>query len=201
MQYIRCNKKGNLMRGEIMLMGKKRLLACAKNTAEYINSIGGGNFAGFIVDIIRFANKQYVDNEQKVGKLWEILFNVKNTNIEIIGGGNSIKEAYIKFVDEFLRIKKAQNAYKPQNPDFDKLTHEEIYYIFAWVRRLLTKEKSKLETQRHEIIYKDTSEYGEQDKNNNKKSNQNRNKDQKPFNSSMAEQLEKLSNNKKLDYQ
>jgi len=44
--------------------------------------------------------------------------NVKNSNIEIIGGGKSIKESYIKFIDEFLCIKKIQNEYKPQMRTF-----------------------------------------------------------------------------------
>lgn len=89
-----------------MFMDKKILLACAKNTTEYIKNNNGGNFTGFIVDIIRYVNKQKMDSKQKAGQLWRILFNVKNSNIEIIGGGKSIKESYIKFIDEFLCIKK-----------------------------------------------------------------------------------------------
>ncbi|AGC67346.1 hypothetical protein Cst_c03220 [Thermoclostridium stercorarium subsp. stercorarium DSM 8532] len=124
-----------------MLRNKKTLLECARNTAEYIKKNGGGNFAGFIVDIIRYVDRQDRDSEQKVKQLWQILFSVKSSNIEIIEGGSAVKESYIKFIDEYLGIKKSQNEYIPANTDFNDLSLEEIFYVFAWVRRLTKEEK------------------------------------------------------------
>ena len=63
--------------GKYMLTKKKLLLSSAKNTAEYIRKNGGGNFAGFILNIIRRIDKQQLENEQKPQQLWHVLFNIK----------------------------------------------------------------------------------------------------------------------------
>lgn len=106
-----------------MLRNKKTLLECARNTAEYIKKNGGGNFAGFIVDIIRYVDRQDRDSEQKVKQLWQILFSVKSSNIEIIEGGSAVKESYIKFIDEYLGIKNHKMNISPPIP---------ISTILAW---------------------------------------------------------------------
>ncbi|NLU25614.1 MAG: hypothetical protein GXX00_00395 [Hungateiclostridium thermocellum] len=172
-----------------MFIDKKILLACAKNTTEYIKNNNGGNFTGFIVDIIRYVNKQKMDSKQKAGQLWRILFNVKNSNIEIIGGGKSIKESYIKFIDEFLCIKKIQNEYKPQNADFCSLDLDEISYVFAWVRRLVKYEKEKVNMEEQKYVKNDVK-HGR-----GKRESEKREKEKyiEPFNTQLAEQLKKLN--------
>jgi len=54
-----------------MFMDKKILLACAKNTTEYIKNNNGGNFTGFIVDIIRYVNKQKWTVNKRLGNYGE----------------------------------------------------------------------------------------------------------------------------------
>lgn len=177
-----------------MLTKKKLLLSSAKNTAEYIRKNGGGNFAGFILNIIRRIDKQQLENEQKPQQLWHVLFNIKNANIDLIGGGKSIKQSYVNFVDDYLKIRRVHNEYRPGNKDFDNFNLDEINYVFAWVKRLVKDEDSRKSEQRpdknvknmHPIRNK-TRYGGAKNKNG-----------FEPFNTQISEQLRnlKIDNNK-----
>lgn len=173
-----------------MIRDKRDLLTCAENTSYYINNIGGGSFIPFILDIIDFLNNQDIDEEKKTEQLWEILYNVKNSNIDVLGGGKALKESYIHFVDDFLKISKVNNSYKTSNDNFADLSINELYYVFAWVRRLTKdREVSKREKKsRHRAkpnanVHK-SKKYG---KNKNTENSIN-----KGFNSQLFDQLKDL---------
>lgn len=119
-----------------MIRDKRDLLICADNTSNYINREGGGSFIPFILDVIDFLDRRDMDEEKKVGQLWEILYNVKNSNIYVLGGGKTLKDSYIHFIDDFLKISKKNNRYEISNDNFVDLSIDELHYVFAWVRRL-----------------------------------------------------------------
>jgi hypothetical protein len=134
------------MKGGVeMIKNKEALLLCAENAAQYLNEIGGGKFIAFILDIIDFVERQNKSSQQKTQQLCEILYNVKHSNIEILGGGKSIKNSYVQFIDEFLKITKTQNGYKIANHDFKDLTIDELHYVFAWIRRLVKEQSERTE--------------------------------------------------------
>jgi len=160
-----------------MLRDKKALLACARDAAEYINNTGGGDFSGFILDIIRYVdkqNQQQLDGKNKLQKFWQILYNVKSTNIEMIGGGKSVKKSYMSFIDDFLGIEKIQDRYEIKNEKLVNLDFNEIYYVFAWVRRLAKKgTKNEKDENVEQMRYKGAEQrkYEERGKYNRSKSN------------------------------
>lgn len=119
-----------------MVRDKEALLACAENTTKYINQMGVGSFIPFIIDIIDFLDKDAMEEEQKVQRLWEILYNTKNSNLDILGGGKSLQESYTRFVDDFLNISKSNRGYQIDNEDFRDISLDELYYVFSWIRRL-----------------------------------------------------------------
>lgn len=136
--------KANVRWGDKMVKDKEALLLCAENAAKYLNEKDCGNFVAFILDIIDFVKKQNEDEHQKIQQLCEILYNVENSNIEILGGGKSIKIAYTQFIDEFLNITKTKNGYEIGRHDYKKLTMDELHYVFAWVRRLVKEQSTQM---------------------------------------------------------
>lgn len=120
---------------------KKEILMFAESTAKAVTESGSGGFASFILNIIDFVDKQKKSEHEKMQQLCKILYNVKKSNIETLGGGESLKNSYVKFIDDYLQIKNVNDEYAVMNKTYSQFSLKELHYIFAWVRRL-TKGKS-----------------------------------------------------------
>ncbi|SFP77045.1 hypothetical protein [Caldicoprobacter faecalis] len=123
-----------------MPKSKEQLLLCAESAADYINQTGGGGFVSFILDMIDFVSETEQHDIEKVQNLYEILYNVKSSNMEVIGGGNRLKRAYVDFIENFLKLSKVSaypNKYNVDNEEFRDLSLNELHYVFGWVRRLI----------------------------------------------------------------
>ncbi|NLO82723.1 MAG: hypothetical protein GX094_06665 [Clostridiales bacterium] len=131
-----------------MPRSKLELLNCAERAAEYISAGSDENsttFISFIEDMIRVVYEQKDADERNPASLYRILYNVKNSNMEVLGGGRRLRQSYINFVDGFLRISKVSGEYRPANKEFADLSLDELAYVFGWIRRLA---KARAETMR-----------------------------------------------------
>lgn len=120
-----------------MPKSKEEFLLCAENAIKYINQIGDGGFVGFILDMIDFVAETNQPDVKKLQTLWEILYNVKSSDVEFLSGGNRLRRAYVEFIEKFLGISGGGDGYRINNREFGDLTLDELHYVFGWVRRLL----------------------------------------------------------------
>ena len=127
---------------------KQELLSCAESAAKYIsdgsdkNSIG---FISFIEDMIKVVDAKKDPNDRDPAPLYRILYNVKNSSMDVLGGGKSLKQSYVNFIDFFLQVSKVSDEYRPANKEFAELDLDELAYVFGWIRRL---SKAWTETER-----------------------------------------------------
>jgi len=122
---------------------KEQLLLAAEHAADYINKTGSGTFVSFILDMIACVSETAKPDADKVQDLYKMLYHVKSSSLESLGGGRRLKQAYIDFVDNFLRLSKAQHGsakYSVRNEEFNGLSLSELHYVFGWVRRLVKAE-------------------------------------------------------------
>ncbi|MFO7295225.1 MAG: hypothetical protein C0P72_004300 [Clostridia bacterium] len=121
-----------------MPKSKEELLICAEHAADYIVKSGSTGFVSFILDMINIVREKKEPEDQKLQSFYKMLYDVRDSNLEVIGGGKSLKKAYNGFIDGFLKIsKKSPLKYEIGNEEFRELNLEELYYVFGWVRRLV----------------------------------------------------------------
>jgi len=113
---------------------KQELLSCAESAAKYIsdgsdkNSIG---FISFIEDMIKVVDAKKDPNDRDPAPLYRILYNVKNSSMDVLGGGKSLKESYVNFIDSFLQVSRVSDEYRPANKEFAELDLESLPMCLA----------------------------------------------------------------------
>lgn len=134
-----------------MLKNKKELLLCAEDAADYIIKSGSTGFVSFILDMIKTVQQGDKSEAEKLQDLYKILYDVKNSNLEVLSGGRSLKEAYRNFIDGFLSIsKKSPSKYEMKNEEFKDLCLNDLQYVFGWVRRLVKAKETGVRNNREE---------------------------------------------------
>ncbi|MCM8901250.1 hypothetical protein KVG29_08450 [Caldicoprobacter algeriensis] len=135
-----------------MSKSKEELLICAEHAADYIIKSGSIGFVSFILDMINAMRERKEAEAEKLQGFYKVLYDVRNSNLEILGGGRSLKEAYSGFIDGFLKISKKSppNKYEMNNEEFRELNLNELYYVFGWVRRLVKAQQPKRHNNRED---------------------------------------------------
>ncbi|MBM7582860.1 hypothetical protein JOD02_001729 [Caldicoprobacter guelmensis] len=136
-----------------MSKGKEELLICAEHAADYIIKSGSTGFVSFILDMINLVREGDKPEGEKLQHFYKMLYDVRNSNLEMLGGGRSLKEAYSSFIDGFLKIsKKSSSKYEMNNGEFGELNLNELYYVFGWVRRLVKAQEPKVRNNREHDV-------------------------------------------------
>ncbi|OFI07065.1 hypothetical protein CLOACE_04700 [Clostridium acetireducens DSM 10703] len=118
-----------------MKKSKKELFEVIETVAEELKGKGSSEYISFIHNMLEVSNKKNTDENKVLNNFYEILYNIKNSNIEVLGGGKALKENYNYFIDDFLEIKKNNNSYYMNNKTLNDLSVEELEFVIAWVRR------------------------------------------------------------------
>ena len=124
-------------------MKREELIERAEIIYEELKGKGSADFLSFIEDMISTIEKKGYTEQEGVSNFLEVIYNVSETNIEIIGGGKSLKYKYKSFVSEFLNIKKHNGNYVMKNEYLNELSLEELKFVFSWARRILKAEEDK----------------------------------------------------------
>jgi len=132
---------------------KKQLLILAETLAKEIDSKNCGNFTPKIINAIKIA---------KEGNILGSDFNAKFMNaLKLLEksafGGNDEERGYKDFINTSLKSR--------QFSEINRLSEDELSFVFYWTRRIVKEKKSRLKEERK--IDKDTSF----NDNRNKKSN------------------------------
>ncbi|SDL41963.1 hypothetical protein SAMN05216497_13118 [Clostridium cochlearium] len=122
-------------------MDKEELIEKAEVVYEELKGKGSANFLSFLEEMIDTIVKKEYGEKEAINNFLEIIYNVKNTNIGIIGGGKNLKNNYKNFVDKFLKLKKDNNNYIMKNEHLRDLSLKELEFVLSWSRRILKAEE------------------------------------------------------------
>lgn len=142
-----------------MGFSKKELLEAAEKAIEFIRNEGSGNYIPVICDMIELAKEKEIDKNEQKQIFLEIIYNIKNSNIDtVLSGGKAIKNSFKDFINNYLCIKKINNQYIIENSNFKDLDINELEYVFLWIRRLV-KNSSKKENKKNKKKHRNNNDY------------------------------------------
>lgn len=92
------------------------------------------NVLDTVINFCESARRISVNENEAKTKFFNML-NLANKNPFMLGGGNSYKKAFKKFVEGYLSVVyKFKNA-ECRNRDFARLTVDEMLYVLCWANR------------------------------------------------------------------
>ncbi|ADQ42016.1 hypothetical protein Calkr_2593 [Caldicellulosiruptor acetigenus I77R1B] len=114
---------------------KKELLEIAKKIKSELSSSN----SSFISDIVSFIIASKIEKNSKEEQLKRFLeflwFCTKNPNV--LGGGNTKKNGFKKFIEDYLKLKKENGNFILGNGDFSCLDIDDLFFVFAWAKRVV----------------------------------------------------------------
>jgi len=112
---------------------KRELLEIAKKIKTELAS-SNSSFINDIVSFIITAKVEKNSKEEQLKRFLELLwFCAKNPNV--LGGGDTKKREFKRFIEDYLKLKEGEN-FILENRDFSCLDIDDLFFVFAWAKRV-----------------------------------------------------------------
>lgn len=138
------------------MRNKAELLAISENIQRYFSENGMSNVLDIVIELGRTATKTEIQEDKQKQKFFNLVWHLKDQK-EFLGGGNAVKESYIKFVTGYLNLLVRFNKPECHNREIARLDMDELMYVFAWATRLLKDNEFKQKNNKRQIDRNDHS--------------------------------------------